>query len=262
MKSRCCLVCGNDVTGRWPAQTCSMVCRETAYRARRRRHEKRRNPAYHARRKAKQVIREKAKREADPAWQAWRAAVGERKRLEAERRARAPEREQKRERRRMEQEAKQARRLQREAEWAESRRPEYKRARWRWQRLRKERANPELYREAKRARREKQMAPIKALRQLGWVDGFDFVGLGEAPPARYVKPSARRALPGHVVIVDSQGTAVLKKRNSFTRFRANQRRKMIVAAMAELGLLPDQPADSSFGEPCRPQQSASRDHLI
>jgi predicted nucleic acid-binding Zn ribbon protein len=97
MKQKFCIVCGHDITGRWPAQTCSGLCRETAYHEKRNRQEARRrqNPAYMARRKENEKARKRrrraevrAQREANPVWQARRADIEQRRREKQERRER------------------------------------------------------------------------------------------------------------------------------------------------------------------------------
>lgn len=55
---RFCIVCGHDITGRWPAKVCSGLCRLEA----KRRKEKRRNVAYKVRKAARKATRVKAKR--------------------------------------------------------------------------------------------------------------------------------------------------------------------------------------------------------
>src|SRR6516165_9888136 len=84
---RRCIVCGHEIFRKW-ARTCSLLCQQTVKRESKRRHRRWRhdrrhtNPVYLAklrrRWKRKDELR-RARRHADPAWQAWRAGVEERK---------------------------------------------------------------------------------------------------------------------------------------------------------------------------------------
>jgi predicted nucleic acid-binding Zn ribbon protein len=84
---RLCIVCGYDISDRGRHRfTCSTLCQHDAYRRKRRR--KKRSAAHLARRATRVAERKRAKRQADPVWQAWRAAVEERKRQKELRRQR------------------------------------------------------------------------------------------------------------------------------------------------------------------------------
>jgi len=160
MIARRCIVCGHDITGRWPAQVCSMLCRSTAEREKWRRKHRRRSRAYKLRRQARKVESKRAKRQADPNWQAWRADVDARK-LQAQQRLQQRQR------------AGRLRdlsvRLKQQARIIRN-----KLARDR----KRERDRTEPYRlkaHEREMKRSRQMAPIHALRELGLLDGYEIV---------------------------------------------------------------------------------------
>ena len=84
-----CIVCQTEITTDRPgaAQTCSTLCRDEAYRQKRKRKLRRRmlDPEFRKRVSRRTAARERAKLHADPTWQAWRADVDRRKREKAER---------------------------------------------------------------------------------------------------------------------------------------------------------------------------------
>jgi predicted nucleic acid-binding Zn ribbon protein len=83
-----CIVCGIEIATDRPGagMTCSTLCRDAAYREKRRRKEARRwrRPS-RLRRAKRRLERKRAERQADPAWLAWRADVDRRKQEEKER---------------------------------------------------------------------------------------------------------------------------------------------------------------------------------
>jgi predicted nucleic acid-binding Zn ribbon protein len=207
---RCCIVCGTEITPGHGAYTCSTLCRDEAYRAKRRRKEKRlRRRASRQAKQRRRIARERAVRQADPAWQAWKAGIAECKRGAAERK----------EQRRLD-------RLDRQRQppqectplphvncricgsefmshwkvccsnacsqknkkilsrrWHDKTDPEYKRELWAKQRYSK-RHRPGFYlqdRERRRRAKDKEARTIRELLELGWIDGNLDVIVPDAP---------------------------------------------------------------------------------
>jgi predicted nucleic acid-binding Zn ribbon protein len=268
MSVRPCICCGRNIPQDRDrrAHTCSQACSDEAARLTRRRHErrrrnkpgrrKRRSREYLSRRSRRQAQRAREKRQADPAWQAWRSAVEERKRRSQEA---AQQRTQKRAQRYQEEIDRLEAALSRQALWNESRKPEYKRARWRWQRRRKEKANPKLYHKLKKERQKRRNAPLKALRELGWIDVVKTIKVqtkqdhwSENPKIcrlRYelrkhgrdgrLLSGSRVAYPGQVIVIDRAGRATFEPSKKLAGRRRYWRTKLARAALKEMGLIPE-----------------------
>ena len=267
LKPVSCTVCGIKITGLRPGAglTCSALCRETAYREKRRRKE--RNKA----------ARERARKLADPAHQAWRADVEKRKRERQEHRERAAQR-------RLERlmlpspppmlqrqcrvcskeyetnncrsiccssECTEAYKKIASRQWHEQTDPEYKRHLWEQQR-RSKRRKPGFY-ERERERHMKPVAIVRALQELGWVDDRLEIIVPDAPAVsvldsgelqrRLYRARARErwrlahlwrwpALPGQIVVVDRAAVADVvvvnpadMRRGEYRSARAKLRRK-------------------------------------
>jgi hypothetical protein len=170
-----CIVCeyDNGISGyNGGRRTCSTLCREEAQRAKRRRKHLRRSVAYRQRRWARARKRRRDKIMADPSWQAWRARVDARNKIKKKREERRPLYKAQLS---LWKAAKKLRnlskRLHRCSPSHNQRRfssdPKIRHEFYRLREMQRQRQHPDYYKE----RYRKEMTPIWALREMGWLDG-------------------------------------------------------------------------------------------
>jgi hypothetical protein len=161
-----CIICGHDITGRWPAQVCSMLCRGIA-----RRRKRARKPAAYFERKRARLQQRQAQTRAER--RVWRADIAARKRQE--------------------QLLSRQRHEARLMIWAAARKLRDLSARLKRYRnvcyritprtRQRERQATRQYRlqarQRDRARDNREMAMIYSLRERGWLRGYDIIRPGE-----------------------------------------------------------------------------------